>query len=297
MFSNEESKIIARLIVAGVSIDGSLNSKERESLAECILNQTYINSSLNTLVADVGYALDNDFGDFDIFQDSKNLLDKLGSRAVEISPKIFKLVSACVSGDRFISAQEASFLSALSRRLKISTPIAGKILKELIESKRGKIEVGGEQIDALIHPHLKELLSFSGSNELVGEIKEDSLEERIFQASQELSEIKKYSHEEIQNSLSALGLNSTSSIEDAKEIWQKSLASINLLKLSEQGETFVTAALNQAKIINDAYTLLVSVEKSIRLAESKKNDIEVLEGKLGREIDYAARESNLADKL
>ena len=146
--------------------------------------------------------------------------------------------------------------------------------------------MSGDQIDALIHPHLKELLSFAGSNELVGEIKEDSLEERLYQARKELGKTTSYTKEEIDSALITLGLNSSSTIEDAKEIWLTNLIAISPAKLVHQGPSFVTAGLEKAKLINDAYCLLVQVDKNLQISQSKKNEIEILEAKRKREEGF-----------
>jgi len=292
MFSNEESKIIARLIVGATSIDGTLNSSERESLSNSLIEQGFA-----SLVAEVGIALDDDFSDFDIFQESRNLLEKLGSKSIELNPKIFTIIASSISGDRFISEQEASFLSALSRRLKLSTIQAGKIIKEILEKKKGKLEISGDQVDALIHPHLKELLSFVGSADLVGTINSDSLEERIYQAKKELEDNSNFSKEEIDKALITLGLNSSSTIDDAKEIWQETLTSINLGKLIHQGVLFVSSAIEKARVINEAYELLVKVDKSLHTEKAKTNEIEILEQKRIREEEYQKKsiEPDLAE--
>jgi hypothetical protein len=284
MFSNQEAKIIARLIVGAASIDGTLNTKERELLSSSLIEQGF-----STIVAEIGTALDDDFSTFDIFLESRTLLENLGSKSSELTPKIFKIIATSISGDRFISEQEASFLSALSRRLKLSTAQAGKIIKEILEKNKGKLEISGDQVDALIHPHLKELLSFTGSSNLVGEINSDSLEERIYQAKKELEENSSFSKEEIDKALLSLGLNSSSTIEDAKEIWQDTLSSINLSKLIHQGVIFVSSAIEKAKIINDAYELLVKVDKSLHTSKSKNNEIEILEEKRIREEQYQVK--------
>lgn len=290
MFTKEESKIIARLIVGAATIDGTLNSQEREQLSTALIEQGF-----TTVVAEVGAALDEDFGDFDIFRDSKKLLDALGSKAPTATPKIFKIIATSITGDRFVSEQEASFLSALSRRLKISTNVAGKILKEILEANKGKLEISGEQVDALIHPHLKELLSFIGSDELVGEIKEDSLDERLFQARKDLDKHQIVSKEEIDKALITLGLNPSSSIDDAKDAWENSLSSINFSKLIFQGINFVSAALTQAKTINDAYAILASADTSLKNAKVKKNEVEILAGKKKRAAEFV--KESIAEQL
>jgi len=281
MFTNEESKIIARLIVGAATIDGTLNAQERNQLSTTLIEQGF-----TTVVAEVGAALDDDFGDFDIFKDSRKLLEALGSKASAATPKIFKIIVTTIAGDRFISEQEASFLSALSRRLKLSTHVAGKILKEILDKNKGKLEISGEQVDALIHPHLKELLSFTGSDELVGEIKEDSLEERLFQARKDLANHEIASKEDIDKALITLGLNPSSSIDDAKEAWENSLSAINFSKLIYQGINFVSSALEQAKTINNAYAVLVSADSTLKNTKVRKNEIEILEGKKKRADEF-----------
>lgn len=281
MFTLEERKAIARIIVAGASIDGTLNSHDRESLSK-ILNAL----QLTDVLAEVGFALDHDFGDFDIFHETKILNETLGERAKKLTPIIFEIITQCVSGDRFVSAQEATFLSTLARRLKLSTHIAGKILKGVLESKRSKLEINGDQIDALLHPHLKELLSFSGSEDLVGEIHEDSIEERLYQAQQELQTTDTYAIEDIQSALITLGLNSSSSIEDAKDAWASQLEEIKLHALLHQGPAFVSAALQRAGKINEAYLLLTRADSSIREKVSHTNEIEKLEGEIKRNQEY-----------
>lgn len=273
MFTNEENKSIARIIVAGASIDGTLNSADREMLSNALLKL-----NLEDLLAEVGFALEHDSGDFDIFEDTKKLIETLGDRSRQLSPLIFEIMAQCISGDRYISTQEATFLSTIARRLKLSTSVAGSILKKVLESKKSKLEISGQQIDALVHPHLKELLSFCGSEELVGEINADSIEERLYQAQKELGEVKEYKHEDIQKALITLGLNGSSSIDDAKDAWMSCLAKIKPAQLTNQGPTFVAAAINKAKAINDAYLLISEVDKSMSKKTTASNNLEHLKG-------------------
>ncbi|HMO17911.1 MAG TPA: hypothetical protein PKA63_06065 [Oligoflexia bacterium] len=254
MRSAQENRILGRIIVGAMCIDGTLGKKEREHVA-VVLGK----NGASDLVSSVGIALDEDLGDFDLFKECRDLLTILGPEAKNKVPDIFNLVARVVASDRFVSAEEASFLSALSRRLKLSTEKSKSILKKIIEEKRGRLEISGEQVDAMIHPHLKELLSFCGADEVVGEIAENSIAEQIYLHEEEFNENLTLS--DVENALKVLGLSRGGSLDEAEEIWKEKLEATNLGKLAYQGEAFVTSALENIQRIHNAYKTLINFEK------------------------------------
>lgn len=266
MRSAQENRIIGRIIVGAMCIDGTLSKKERDHVAH-ILNK----SGAPELVADVGLALENDMGDFDLFKECRDLLECLGSKAKAQAPEIFDLVARIVASDRYVSAEEASYLSAFSRRIKLSTEQSKRILKKIIEEKRGRLEISGEQVDAMIHPHLKELLSFCGAEEVVGELSANSIQERMYDASDLFDET--LTMDDVEKALVSLGLSSGGTLEEAEEVWKETMESINLGSLAYQGEAFVGAALERAQKVQNAYSTLVQFDKMLsHKKKQKKNE-------------------------
>jgi tellurite resistance protein len=265
MRSAQENRIIGKILVGAMCIDGTLNKKEREHVAQILTKR-----GAPELVADVGAALENDFGDLDLFKECRELLEHLGNKASTATPDIFKLVASVVASDRYVSAQEAQYLSALARRLKLSTQQSQTILKGIIEEKRSRLEISGDQVDALIHPHLKELLSFCGADEKVGELSENAIEEHLYEA--DFSGQDKITVEDVEKALTILGLSSSGgSLEEAEEVWKEIMEGIKLGQLAYQGAPFVGAALDRAQKIHGAYQTLLTFEE-MRNAEKKKPD-------------------------
>jgi hypothetical protein len=258
MRSSRENRIIGKIIVGAMCIDGTLNKKEREHVAH-ILDK----KGASELVAYVGTALDDDAGDLDLFRECRELLELLGNKAPSQAPEIFRLVASVVASDRFVSSEEAQYLSALARRLKLSTERSKSILKEIIEEKRGRLEISGEQVDALIHPHLKELLSFCGADEKVGELAENAIEEQLHHA--EFDDTVNISPEDVEKALVTLGLSTTGgTLEEAEEVWKEKMESVKLGQLAYQGPAFVESALAQAQKVHTAYRTLLDFDTMIK---------------------------------
>ena len=100
-----------------------------------------------------------------------------------------------IASDRFVSAQEASYLSAMAKRFRLPTEVSKEIFKTVMAERRGRLEVSAKDVDKFIHPHLKELLSFEGADEIVGELPEDSLEEMLHAAQETMEQGCSYSRE------------------------------------------------------------------------------------------------------
>ncbi len=265
MRSSQENRIIGRIIVGAMCIDGTLNKKEREHVAQILTKR-----GASELVAYVGTALDEDLGDLDLFKECRDLLEHLGGKAQSAAPEIFKLVSSVVASDRYVSAQEAQYLSALARRLKISTEKSKSILKEIIEEKRGRLEISGGQVDALIHPHLKELLSFCGADEKVGALAENAIEEQLHHA--EFDGSIHITPEDVEKALVVLGLSTTGgTLEEAEEVWKEKMEGVKLGQLAHQGASYVGAALEQALKVHSAYKTLLDFDAMIKAKKKKAN--------------------------
>lgn len=248
MSNARENLHIARLIVGAMSIDGMLDKTEREKVARA-LNAL----GMSQLIAYVGSAIEDDSGSFNMFEECRELVDLLGSNAVEMSPVIFRVITEVVASDRFVSMQEASYLSALSRRLEIAPTEARAIFREVMAERRSRLEASASSVDEQLHPHLKSLLNFSGSEDLVGKLAEDSFEEMLASANQGAS----VSHDEVARAVTILGLKSNAKLADAEEVWRETIDSLNLPKMAQLGETFVSAAINRITQINEAYKTIL----------------------------------------
>ena len=61
------------------------------------------------------------------------------------------------------------------------------------------------------------------------------------------------SPEELTRALTVLGLEENSSRAQAEEVWRETITHLDLPKMADLGETFVSAAINRITRINDAY--------------------------------------------
>ncbi len=261
MSSAKQNQHIARLIVGAMSIDGSLSKKEREKVAI-----TLDKIGMEELIADVGAALEDDFGNFNMFQECKDLLTLLGAEAQEVTPLVFRIVCDVVASDRFVSAQEATYLSAMAKKLELTDQRATSIFKQVLADRNSRLEIAGNAIDEKIHPHLKKLLSFSGAETLVGKITEGSIDELITTAQDQHISV-----DEVTRALTVLGLSSTAGLDVATEVWKETIDNLNLPKMANLGETFVSAAINRITRINEAYkTVLNFHEKMKKVALKSK---------------------------
>ncbi len=239
-----------------MSIDGTLSRPERQKVAA-----TLEKIGMNELIADVGAAIEDDDGSFNMFQECRDLLASLGSEAREISPLVFRIVCDVIASDRFVSAQEATYLSAMARRLELADEKATGIFKQVLASRRSRLEVAASGVDERLHPHLKKLLSFSGAEDLVGRAGEGSIDEMIDQALESGAEI---SVDDVTAALTVLGLSPTAGLDDAREVWLDTIENLNLPKLANLGETFVSAAINRITRINEAFKTILRFHEQLR---------------------------------
>ena len=245
MSSAKQNFSIARLIVGAMCIDGSLDREERKRVSRILEDLGMIE-----LIADVGVALDADEGDFNLFQECDELKASLGEIANEVTPLIFRIVADVVASDRFVSSLEVTYLSALSRRLGIPSAVASKIFQQVMAQARARLEISNKQVDVNINPYLKELLSFPGADFLTG--RDYSAEAEKPKTVQSEPEIK-VSPEELTRALSVLGLDQNATVAMAEEVWKETITHLDLPKMADLGETFVSAAINRITRINDAY--------------------------------------------
>jgi len=265
MSSAKQNNHIARLIVGAMCIDGSLDKEERKKVS-CILEDL----GMIELIADVGIALDADEGDFNLFEECDLLLASLGSIASEVAPLIFRIVADVVASDRFVSTHEVTYLSALSRRLGIQATIAAKIFQQVLAHTRGRLEISSKQVDININPYLKELLSFPGADFLTGrdyaaeaaalkqepkgEPKKEPEKEPKKEPKKEIAEPElSVSPEELVRAFAVLGLEQNANKAQAEEVWRETITHLDLPKMADLGETFVSAAVNRITRINEAY--------------------------------------------
>ena len=291
MSVNRQNRHIARLLVGAMSIDGELTKEEQAKVAT-----TLSKLGLDELIADVGAVLEEDQSAFNMFEETRELIVSLGSDAEELAPVIFRLITDVVASDRFVSSQEASYLSALSRRLKLTSEQSKKIFKAVMAERRGRLEISGSDVDENIHPHLKELLSFTGSDKIVGEIGPDSLQDMLAQAQAELAEGCEFTIADVEHSLATLGLGPNAGLDEAKEIWRETIDQSNLPKMADLGETFVTAAISRISRINDAYRTVQLFHDHLDKSRKAKTEAE----RLGKQIERAKGPSTrdiLAPKL
>jgi len=249
--SAKQNFSIARLIVGAMCIDGSLDREERKRVSQ-ILEEL----GMGELIADVGIALDEDEGDFNLFSECDELLASLGSIAPEVSPLIFRNVADVVACDRFVSAQEATYLSALARRLGLQAQIARAIFKQVLADRNARIEISGKQIDEQINPYMKELLSFSGADFLVGKDYSSPPSSQLTPDAPQ-SEEEVISPEDLSRAFAVLGLESDASMSEAEAVWRQTIQHLDLPKMAELGETFVSAAINRITRINEAYKIVL----------------------------------------
>lgn len=254
MSSAKQNIHISRLIVGAMCIDGSLDREERKKVSQILENLGMIE-----LIADVGVALDADEGDFNLFEECDALLASLGSIANEVAPLIFRIVADVVASDKFVSAHEVTYLSALSRRLGIPAGIAAKIFQQVLAHTRGRLEISSKQIDININPYLKELLSFPGADFLTGRdyAAEAATPTKAVVVETEIT----VSPEELNRALTVLGLPENSSLAQAEEVWRETITHLDLPKMADLGETFVSAAINRITRINEAYKAVLRSKK------------------------------------
>jgi len=291
MSSATQNKYIGRLIVGAMAIDGTLSKIEQQKVAA-----TLEKLGMSELIADVGAAIDEDQGDFNMFAECKALMESLGSDAPEVAPVVFRMIADVIASDRFVSAQEASYLSALGRRLDIAPDAARRILRQVMADRRGRLEVAASKVDESIHPHLKALLSFPGAEDLVGELSENSLEEMLAQAQEAMAEGCDVTLDDVERALTVLGLTRGATVEEAEEIWHETIDNLNLPKMANLGETFVTAALNRITHINDAYKTILHFQQHLEQTQKAKSEAERLQKQMTRNQEPNSR-NELAGRM
>ena len=87
MSSARQNRHIARLLVGAMSIDGELCKEEQSKVAQA-LDRLH----MPELMADFGVVLEEDFGDFNMFQECKDLMGSLGDGAEAAAPMLFRLI-------------------------------------------------------------------------------------------------------------------------------------------------------------------------------------------------------------
>lgn len=263
MSTNKQNHSIARLIVGAMSIDGSLGKIERQKVAA-----TLEKIGMSELVADVGLAIEEDDGTFNMFEECKTLIAQSGKDAETIAPMVFRVVTDVIAADRFVSAQEASYLSAMARKLNIPTPKATEIFKQILAERRSRLEVAASGVDEALHPQLKQLLSFEGAEDLVGRSTEGSIDELVNLAIE--SGGAKITITDVEQSMNVLGLPATAKLGDAETVWRETIENLNLSKLAGLGETFVTAAINRITKVNEAYKTILHFHQEMNLEGGRR---------------------------
>ncbi len=253
MSSSKQNQHIARLIIGAMTIDGEMSDKE---LAKC--GATLEAIGMGQLVAYLGSVLEEDESQYNMFQECKDLVQSLGSESKEVSPLVFRIIVDVIAADRFVSLREASYLAAMAKRLDMSMSDAQTIFKTEMARQRSRLEVSGSDIDEMLNKNLKDLLSFAGADDMVGELDQNSLEEMIHQADQGAEVCK----DEVARAMTILGLKSNSTLEDAETVWRETIEKLNLPKMAELGETFVSAAIDRISAINDAYKTILAYTQS-----------------------------------
>ena len=249
MSSSKQNQHIARLIIGAMTIDGEMSDKE---LAKC--GATLEAIGMGQLVAYLGSVLQEDESQYNMFQECKDLVTSLGSESKEVSPLVFRIVVDVVAADRFVSLREASYLAAMAKRLDMSMDDAKSIFKTEMARQRSRLEVSGSEIDEALNKNLKDLLSFKGADDIVGELDENALEEMLHQAD-EGSQVCK---DEVSRAMTILGLQSNSTIKDADKVCMQTIHKPNVPQMAELGETFVSAAIDRITAINNAYKTVLA---------------------------------------
>lgn len=264
MSSAKQNHHIARLIVGAMTIDGSLDEHERQEIA-----QTLIEQGLSELVAYVGAAMEEDQGDFNLYTECDELLACMNNEAGEVMPLVFRLVCDVIAADRFVSERETLYISAMAKRLGLSVLSAQKIFQGVLASHRSRIEISGSKVNEILHPQLKELLSFEGADELV-------CDAETAQMMAEADQLKKdsvdsyagVSGEELQRAFAVLGLTRMATMEACEEVWRETIKELDLPKLARMGETFVSAAIARITRINEAYKTVVRFDETRRMKQA-----------------------------
>lgn len=252
MGAAKQNRLIARIIVGAIAADGEFDDKEKQKAIS-----TLQKLGMDELIADFGIALDEDDTNFNLFKECSELVESLGSNASEVCPLLFRLISEVVASDRFVTMSEATYLSSVAKRLDLSNEQARKIFKEVMAKTKGRLEASGKDVSETLNPALKDFLSFEGAEDIVGELDKDSLLELLHESKDGTASGEKISIEDVEQSLAVLGLSGNAKLADAESVWKETIANLNLSKLADLGETFVSAAITRIQTINDAYKVVL----------------------------------------
>lgn len=253
MGAAKQNRLIARIIVGAIAADGEFDDKEKQKAIS-----TLQKLGMDELIADFGIALDEDDTNFNLFKECSELVESLGSNATEVCPLLFRLIAEVVASDRFVTMSEATYLSSVAKRLNLSNEQARKIFKEVMAKTKGRLEASGKDISETLNPALKDFLSFEGAEEIVGELDKDSLLELLHESKDAAAAGgEKVTIEEVEQSLAVLGLSGNAKLADAETVWKETIANLNLAKLADLGETFVSAAIQRIQTINNAYKIVL----------------------------------------
>ena len=198
---------------------------------------------------------------------------------------MFEIIADVITHDRFVSVQEATYLALTAKRLELKIENAQQIFASLMKKNRCRLELAGQEIEEIINPSLKELLSFDGAEDLVGEAPEDSIEELLHQAESDLAAKSSISNEDIEAALAVLGLRSTASPDEAEEVWKETIETLDLPKMANMGVTYVAAAIERISKINTACQTIFEFHEFFKNREKTEQAKEDLEKriKLGNE--------------
>ncbi len=247
MSSAKQNRSIARLIVGAMSIDGVLDKTERDKVAHALGML-----GMGELIADVGVAIEADPGDFNMFAECQDLVDTLGTLAPDVTPLIFRIVADVVASDQFVSAQEAGYLSSMAKKLGLTAALAKSIFQQVLAERRSRIEISGKSVDQAISPYLKEMLSFTGADYILGRgVVEEQAEEDFAESDESITD------EDLSRALTVLGLETGARLKQAEQVWRETIDHLELPKMADLGETFVSAAINRLTRINEAYKIVL----------------------------------------
>lgn len=254
MSTSKQNRLIAQLIVGALSVDGVPAKEEAMHVAH-----TLQHIGLEGLIPSVAFVLAEDDAQFNMFACCNELQKSLAQakNKVQLAEIVFRVISDVVASDHFVSSREAAYLSAIAKRLEIPIENAQRILKEVMAARSGRLEIAGGDVDALLHPHMKELLSFPGAEQLVGEFGEAAFSTYAKNTCLALAEGISVSKDDLGRAYAMLGVPLHSALSKIESTWRNSISEINVAQMADLGETFVSAAINRLKEINDAYKILL----------------------------------------
>ena len=102
--------------------------------------------------------------------------------------------------------------------------------------------------------------------------------------------------DDVERSLAVLGLNSTATLEGAEDVWRETIDTLNLPKMANLGETFVSAAINRITRINDAYKTILHFHQHLETVKRAATDVERFEKQAERSKEPSTRD-NLSGAL